>query len=106
VKSIQPGLDDLAGLGAQTVTVGSAATVEILAAGRGIADGVDELASTVQTCPQATITSPDIGTADVNFAALDMPDPRRRVGRPGSDAVRDRSRRAAGDRAAAAGHGA
>jgi hypothetical protein len=74
VKSIQPGLDDLDGLGAQTVTVGSAATVEILAAGKGITEGVDELASTVQTCPRATITSPDIGTADVSFAALDVPD--------------------------------
>jgi hypothetical protein len=27
----------------------------------------------VETCPQATITAPEIGTADVTFAALDVP---------------------------------
>jgi hypothetical protein len=74
VKGTQPGLDDLAALGAQTVTTGSGATVEILAAGPGIADGVDQLASTVDTCPQATISSAQIGTATVTFAALDVPD--------------------------------
>jgi hypothetical protein len=74
VKSVQPGLEDLAGLGAQTVTVGSGATVEILAAGDGIAEGVDQLASTVQSCPQATITAPQIGSADVTFTLLEVPD--------------------------------
>jgi hypothetical protein len=53
VKGIQPGLDDVAGLAAQTATVGSTTTVEILAAGEGIAAGVEELASTAETCPQA-----------------------------------------------------
>jgi hypothetical protein len=74
VKSMQPGLADLEGLGAQTVTVGSGATVEILAAGNGIAEGVDQLGSTVANCPQATITAPQFGTANVTFTALDVPD--------------------------------
>lgn len=74
VKGIQPGLDDVAGLAAQTATVGSTTTVEILAAGEGIAEGVEELASTAETCPQATITGPSIGTAEVAFAALEVPD--------------------------------
>lgn len=74
VKSVQPGLEDLEGLGAQMVTVGSGATVEILAAGNGIADGVDQLGSTVASCPQATITAPQFGTANVTFTALDVPD--------------------------------
>ena len=74
VKGTQPGLDDLTGLGAQTVTAGSAVTVEILAAGPGIADSVDELGSTVETCPQATITSPQIGTATITFAEMPVPD--------------------------------
>jgi hypothetical protein len=74
VKSVQPGLDDLEGLGAQTATVGSGATVEILAEGKGIAEGVDQLASTVDSCPQATITAPQIGTANVTFTALEVPD--------------------------------
>jgi hypothetical protein len=73
VKSIQPGLDDVTGLGAQTATAGTITTVEILAAGEGIAAGVEDLASTVETCPQATITAPEIGTADVTFTALDVP---------------------------------
>jgi hypothetical protein len=74
VTSIQPGLDDLKGLGAQSVTVGPAATVEILAAGQGIAEGVEKLGSAVQTCPHATITAPEIGTAEVSFAELDVPE--------------------------------
>ena len=74
VKSIQPGLDDVQGLGAQTATAGSTTTVEILAAGKGIASGVEELAATAQNCPHATITSPSIGTAQVAFAAVDVPD--------------------------------
>jgi hypothetical protein len=74
VTSVQPGLDDLEGFAAQAATSGSAATVEILAAGAGIADGVDQLASTAQTCPQATITAPRVGTATIVFGALDVPD--------------------------------
>jgi hypothetical protein len=73
VKSIQPGLDDVTGLGAQTATVGATTTVEILAAGAGIAAGVEDLASTAETCPRATITAPEIGTADITFTALDVP---------------------------------
>ncbi len=73
VKSIQPGLDDVAGLGAQTATAGATTTVEILASGEGIAAGVEDLASTAETCPQATIAAPEIGTADVTFTALDVP---------------------------------
>src|SRR4051794_22409652 len=74
VKTMQPGLDGLTGLGAQTVTVGSAGTAEILASGTGITDGVDQLASTVQTCPEATITAAQLGTATATFAELAVPD--------------------------------
>ncbi|WP_222266120.1 hypothetical protein [Modestobacter marinus] len=73
VKSIQPGLDDIAGLGAQTATVGTSTTVEVLASGEGVGAGVDDLSSTAETCPQATITAPEIGTADMTFTALDVP---------------------------------
>ncbi len=74
VTSMQPGLDDLTGLGAQTVTVGSSGTAEVLAEGPGVTDGLDQLASTAQTCPEATITAPTIGTATATFAELDVPD--------------------------------
>jgi hypothetical protein len=74
VKSIQPGLDDVEGVAAQTATAGSTTTVEILAAGEAIAAGVEQLDSTVDRCPQATVTAPQIGTAQVSFARLDVPD--------------------------------
>ena len=71
---VQPGLEDMVGLGAQTVMVGSAVIVEILAEGPGFTDGVAQLAATVETCPQATITAPQIGTATVVFTPLDVPE--------------------------------
>jgi len=74
VEQVQPGLEDVVGLGAQTVTTGTGAVVEILAEGAGFTDGVEQLASTVETCPQATITAPQIGTATVVFTALDVPE--------------------------------
>ena len=74
VKTMQPGLDSLTALGAQTVTVGNAGTAEILAEGPRITDGIDQLAATVQTCPEATITAPQIGEAKATFTALDVPE--------------------------------
>ncbi|WP_171058082.1 hypothetical protein [Modestobacter altitudinis] len=76
VKSMEPGLDDLTGLGGQTVTTGSAgtATAELLIAGPGVTDGVDQLSATVQSCPEATITAPQLGTATATFAELAVPD--------------------------------
>ena len=35
---------------------------------------MDQLAGTVDSCPEATISSPEIGTATVTFAALEVPD--------------------------------
>jgi hypothetical protein len=74
VQSVQPALDGVTGLGAQTVTVGPGATVEVLAAGAGVADGVERLAATVDACPEATIAAPQFGTIDVTFSALQVPD--------------------------------
>jgi hypothetical protein len=73
LTSLQPGLGDLTGLGAQSVTVGSTRTAEVLAAGNGVTAAVDQLAATPHTCPQATLSAPQIGTAHVTFAALDVP---------------------------------
>ena len=74
VEQVQPGLEDMVGLGAQTVAVGAGAVVEILAEGPGFTEGIEQLATTVETCPQATITAPQIGTATVAFTALDVPE--------------------------------
>lgn len=74
VKQVQPGLDDMDGLAAQTATTGTAATIEILAAGAAVSGSLDSFTSGIQSCPQATISSPQIGTATVTFAPLDVPD--------------------------------
>ena len=74
VEQVQPGLEGLDGLAAQAVTVGTGAVIEVLAEGADITAGVDQLGTTVESCPQATISSPQFGTADVSFAPLDVPD--------------------------------
>jgi outer membrane murein-binding lipoprotein Lpp len=74
VKQVQPGLEDLAGLGAQTVTVGSRIVAEVLLAGAGVGAGVEQLSSAAAACPQATISSPSIGEAQIVFTALEVPD--------------------------------
>ena len=74
VEQVQPELEDMVGLGGQTVLVGSRAVVEILAEGPGFTDGVDQLAATAEICPQATITAPEIGTATIVFTPLDVPE--------------------------------
>jgi hypothetical protein len=73
VKQVQPGLDDMDGLAAQTATTGTSATIEILAAGAAVSGSLDSFTSGIQACPQATISSPEIGTATVTFSPLDVP---------------------------------
>jgi len=74
LAQVQPGLEDMDGLAAQTATVGNAATVEILAEGAALAGSLDQFADGVAACPEATITSPQIGTATVTFQPLEVPD--------------------------------
>jgi hypothetical protein len=74
VQGTQPGLDDVDCLAAQTATLGSDATVEVLASGEAVADSVDQLTSGVADCPQATVTSPQFGTATIAFSSVDAPD--------------------------------
>jgi hypothetical protein len=70
VKGTQPSFDDFEDVVAQSATAGSAATVEILVRGGPIKDAVDQLAAAVERCPQAQITSPQIGQATVTFERL------------------------------------
>jgi hypothetical protein len=74
VRGTQPGLQDVEGLAAQTATLGADATVEVLAAGAAVTGSVDELTAAVADCPQATLTSPQFGTATVAFSTVEAPD--------------------------------
>jgi len=74
VQQVQPELADMDGLAAQTAVVGAAATVELLAEGPGLAGSLETFSTGVAGCPEATITSPQIGTATVTFEAIEVPD--------------------------------
>jgi hypothetical protein len=74
VAGVQPSLDDLTGLAAQTAQTGSTATAEVIVAGAAVAGSLDDIDRAVADCPQATITAPQIGTATVTFAPLGVPD--------------------------------
>jgi hypothetical protein len=74
VQGTQPGLDGVDGLAAQTAALGPDVTVEVLAAGDAVADSVDRLTSGIADCPQATVTSPQFGTATIAFTTVDAPD--------------------------------
>jgi hypothetical protein len=74
VQGTQPDLDafdDVAGLSA---TSPAGVTVEILLRGGPTTGAVDLLADAVERCPQAQISSPEIGTATVTFAEVPVPD--------------------------------
>jgi hypothetical protein len=74
VQGTQPDLDafdDVTGVSAQSP---SGVTVEILLRGGPTTGAVDLLASAVERCPQAQISSPEIGTATVTFEQVPVPD--------------------------------
>ncbi|SCX56967.1 hypothetical protein SAMN03159343_3548 [Klenkia marina] len=76
VQKSQPSVEDLDGFAAQaatTGTTGTTITVQVITEGAP-GDPAADLASAVQSCPQATVTSPEIGTATITFAVLDVPD--------------------------------
>ena len=74
VLGSQPDLDvfhDVAGVSA---TSPAGVTVEVLLRGGPTTDAVDVLAAAVDRCPQARISSPEIGTATVTFHGVPVPD--------------------------------
>ncbi|MCZ2830651.1 hypothetical protein O2W14_17575 [Modestobacter sp. VKM Ac-2986] len=74
VEGVQPRLDDVTGLAAQTAQTGSTAVAEVLVAGPSVAGSLDDLDRSLADCPRATITAPQIGTATVTFTPLEVPD--------------------------------
>jgi hypothetical protein len=74
VQGAQPDLeafDDVTGLSATSPT---GATVEILLRGGPTSGAVDLLAAAIERCPEAQISSPQIGTATVTFEQVPVPD--------------------------------
>jgi hypothetical protein len=74
VQDSQPGLEDFDDFAAQSAQSASSIVVQLLTSGGSVEDPVGDLASAAETCPEATITSPEIGTATVSFTAVDVPD--------------------------------
>ncbi len=74
VQGTQPDLDVFDDIAGVTATSPAGASVEILLRGGPTSDAVDVLAAAVESCPQAQISSPEIGTATVTFDRLPVPD--------------------------------
>ncbi|SDG31676.1 hypothetical protein [Klenkia brasiliensis] len=72
IAESQPSVADLTGVAAQTATSGTTVVAQLLSTGTP-GDPVAELAGAATACPQATITSPQIGTATITLSALQVP---------------------------------
>jgi hypothetical protein len=74
VKGTQPQVDDYAAAAAETATVGAMTTAEVLLQGGPTDDAVSRLEDAVTNCPEARISSPDIGEATVTFESIPVSD--------------------------------
>jgi ferredoxin len=74
VSSTQPQIDDYDDVAAQSATVGATTTVEVLLQGEATEGSVEQLAEAAASCPEAQISSPELGEATLQFEALDAPD--------------------------------
>jgi hypothetical protein len=74
VKGAQPSFDAFEDVVAENATIGTAATVEVLVRGGPTKGAVDQLSAAAQRCPQAQITSPQIGQATITFESLPVGD--------------------------------
>ena len=74
VEGTQPQIEDYDEVAAQSATVGGSTTVEVLLRGKATAGAVDVLADAATNCPEARISSPQLGEAVLTFEALDVPD--------------------------------
>ena len=71
VTSTQVDVADFEAVAAQAASSGTAATVELLLSGGPVAGSVDRLRTTVTACPSATVSSPQIGQATVDFTLVE-----------------------------------
>ena len=69
----QPPIDDYEDVAAQGATTGATTTVEVLLEGQVTDQAVATLSQAVEACPEAQISSPELGKATVTFENLDAP---------------------------------
>lgn len=74
VEGTQPQIEDYEEVAAVSATTGGLTTVEVLLQGEATAGAVDALAAAAAGCPEAQISSPELGEATVTFAPLEVPD--------------------------------
>jgi hypothetical protein len=74
VSGTQPKIDDFEDAAAVSATVGATTTVEVLLAGAATEGSVAQLAKAAENCPEAHISSPELGDATVTFETIDVPD--------------------------------
>ena len=74
VEGTQPQIEDFDEVAAQSATAGGATTVEVLLRGEATAGAVEGLAGAAAGCPEAVISSPELGEARVRFENLEVPD--------------------------------
>lgn len=74
VEGTQPDLDDFDDLAAVSATEGTTAVVEMLVRGGPVEGTVEQLADAAERCPEAQISSPEIGQATVRFEQLPVAD--------------------------------
>ena len=73
LTSAQPPVDEYEDVAAQGATVGATTTVEVLLEGEVTTRAVTTLAQAVESCPEATVSSPASGEATLTFENLDAP---------------------------------
>jgi hypothetical protein len=74
VSGTQPQIDDFEDVAAISATTGATTTVEVLLAGEATAGSVAQLAEATESCPEARISSPELGEATLTFETLAVPD--------------------------------
>ncbi|MBN1093244.1 hypothetical protein JKP75_12165 [Blastococcus sp. TML/M2B] len=74
VQGTQPDLEDFEDIAAVSATQGTSAVVEMLVRGGPTRGTVEALAGAAERCPEAQVTSPDIGSATVRFQDLPVAD--------------------------------
>ncbi|MDT0278095.1 hypothetical protein [Blastococcus goldschmidtiae] len=74
VEGTQPDFDDFEEVAAVSATEETTVVVEMLIRGGPVEGAVDQLAEAAQRCPEAQISSPDLGQATVVFEEVPVPD--------------------------------
>lgn len=72
LNSAQPNTDQIKDLVAQAATAQGSVTVEAILTGNAVNGAVDKLKAATTNCQKVTATSPQIGTATVTFAPIDV----------------------------------